>query len=270
MSKVILTLTTDFGLHDSYVAEMKGSLLSINPQLVLVDVTHLVPPHDVAAGAYLLARTIPHFPNGTVHLAIVDPGVGTDRRPIAIECPVGLFVGPDNGLFALAMGELAQPADGKLLLGDQCQAVVLTKPAFWQPAVSLTFHGRDIFAPVAAGLAAGQDLSSFGDPTYSILDLPQSDQVIDDRTISGCVLWIDHFGNVILNVHQRQIAGWKGCLVEIAGQAVTGLVSSYEEATSPRVLVGSAGLLEIALYRASAARDLQVSRGVQVIVRKME
>ena len=269
MPNGIVTLTTDFGVSDSYVAEMKGALLSIDPSLTLVDVSHLVPRHDVPAGAYLLQRAVDHFPAGTVHVAIVDPGVGSDRRGLALEGPAGLFVGPDNGLFAFALREFSDRVGPDLVLSSNYRAVSLTNSSYWGPTVSTTFHGRDIFAPVAARLAGGEDILKLGDPVHSIRGLPASTIVIDENEIKTRILWIDHFGNVILAVQHREIGNWESCAVEIAGREVTGLVSSYEEAVEPRLLVGSSGLLEVAVYCRSAAQDLGVKRGDEVALRRL-
>lgn len=270
MANGIVTLTTDFGLRDSYVAEMKGVMLSINPTLRLIDVSHSVPPQDVAAGAYLLQRTIEHFPAGTVHLAIVDPGVGSNRRGLAVEGPAGWFVGPDNGLFVLALREFSNQGRADLALSSDYRAVSLTNPSYWRPAVSTTFHGRDIFAPVAASLAGGEDIINLGDPIRSIRELPALSFAVDERTIKARVLWIDHFGNVILAVHHREVSDWEICAAVIGGREVTGLVDNYEKAPEPRLLIGSSGLLEIAAYCRSAAQDLDLKRGDDVTVRRLD
>lgn len=270
MASGIVTLTTDFGLRDSYVAEMKGAMLSVNPALTLIDVSHSVPPQDVAAGAYLLQRAIDHFPAGTVHLAVVDPGVGSNRRGLAVAGPAGCFVGPDNGLFALALGKSSDRVGSDLVLSSDYQAVSLTKPSHWRPAISSTFHGRDIFAPVAATLAGGEDIAKLGDPVRSIRGLPSPTLAIDGRTIKINVIWIDHFGNVILALHRREIGDWQACAAAVGGREVTGLVSSYEQAREPRLLVGSSGLLEIAVYCGSAAEDLDLKRGDEVTVRRLD
>ena len=189
---------------------------------------------------------------------------------MAVEGPAGLFVGPDNGLFALALREFSSRAGRDLVLSSDYRAVSLTNPSYWRPAVSTIFHGRDIFAPVAASLAGGEDLINLGDPIRSIRGLPASTSAVDERTINARVLWIDHFGNVILAIHHRETSDWETCAAVIGGRAVTGLVNSYEQAPEPRLLVGSSGLLEIAVYCGSAAKDLGLKRGDDVTVRRQD
>ena len=266
----IVTLTTDFGSLDSYVAEMKGVMLSTNPRLTLIDVSHSIPAQDVAAGAYILRRAVDHFPAGTVHLAVVDPGVGSGRRGLAIEGPTGCFVGPDNGVFALVLSESSDRDRPDLVLSADYRAVSLTNRGYWRPDVASTFHGRDIFAPVAARLASGEDLGKFGEPLDSIRGLPSPTSEIDECTIKTSVVWIDKFGNAILAVHHREFSDWKGCAVAVGGREVAGPVVSYEQAREPGLLVGSAGLLEIAVYRGSAAEVLGLKRGDEVTVRRLD
>ena len=224
----------------------------------------------MAAGAYLLQRTIDHFPAGTVHLAVVDPGVGSDRRALAIEVPAGWLVGPDNGLFALALRRLTNRHADELALSSECRAISLTNPAYWRSTVSSTFHGRDIFAPIAARLAGGEDIAKLGDPIRSVRGLPASSFVLDERTIQTRAIWIDHFGNVILAVHRREVSGWKACAAVVGAREVPGPVGNYEKALEPRLLFGSSGLLEIAAYRRSAAEDLDLKRGDEVTVRRLD
>ncbi len=221
----------------------------------------------MSAGAYLLQRTIDHFPAGTVHLAVVDPGVGSDRRALAIEVPTGWLVGPDNGLFALALRQFTNHLGDELALSSECRAVSLTNTSYWRPEVSSTFHGRDIFAPVAARLAGGENIANLGDPIRSIRGLPASSSAVDERTMKTRVIWIDHFGNVILALHRRDVSAWKACAAVVGSREVPGPVENYEQAPEPRLLFGSSGLLEIAVYRRSAAEVLDLKRGDEVTVR---
>ena len=186
----LITLTTDFGTRDGYVAAMKGIMLTISPSANLIDVSHQITPQDVMEAAFVLRSVVDHYPQGTVHLAVVDPGVGTDRRAIALEHRGSYFVGPDNGLFSLVLEEDAPE-----------RVVVLDRPGFWRdPSTSSTFHGRDIFAPVAAHLASGRNLEDVGSPTDRLTPLHWALPTIDEHGVQGWVVHIDRFGNCITNI----------------------------------------------------------------------
>jgi len=250
----IITLTTDFGLADGYVGILKGVILGIAPDVRLVDLSHDILPQDVAAAAFVLARAAPYFPAGTVHLAIVDPGVGSHRRPLAVTTPAARYVGPDNGLFTAA---LAEPG---------AQAWELDRPAFWLPDVSRTFHGRDIFAPVAAHLAKGAPIHSLGaaipDPVRLEAAWPPRRS---DGGITGRVIYVDRFGNLITDIPGGWVAG-EGWRCEIAGRRIDRVSTTY--AAAPRgdllVLVSSAGAVEIAVRDGNAAALLGVGVGAPV------
>src|SRR5690606_30206461 len=189
------------GLRDPYVAAMKGAMLRVAPGLRLVDVTHEVEPQDVMGAAFLLRQALPYFPEGTVHLAVVDPGVGTARRPLAAAFGGHLFGGPDNGLLALLVG----PGEGERAAPDA--VVVLDRPAFWHtPTPSRTFHGRDVFGPVAAHLAAGRALDEVGTPTDDYERLLWALPIADAEGIQGWVVHVDRFGNCITNVPAALLA----------------------------------------------------------------
>src|SRR6266849_5174353 len=186
----IITLVTDFGSQDFFVGAMKGVILSINPQAIIVDITHEIPAQDIEAAAFNLLATYKDFPAATIHVAVVDPGVGSTRRPILIECGAQFFVGPDNGIFSWICER-----------DETIRAIHLTNEKFFRHPVSATFHGRDIFAPVAAALASGVAVKDFGDEAsdYVRLDslLPE---VASDGSIDGRVIHIDRFGNCITNL----------------------------------------------------------------------
>ena len=186
----IVTLTTDFGTSDGYVGVMKGVILSIAPHVCLIDITHAIPPQNVVQAAFTLFNAAPFFPDGTVHLVVVDPGVGTKRRPLAIQAGGKCYVGPDNGVFSLVAGTAGR-------------AVVLENSAYYRAGsyVSNTFHGRDIFAPVAAHLAAGVPLEEFGRPVedWNTLPIPAPLHRPPDEW-EGEVLYLDHFGNAVTNI----------------------------------------------------------------------
>jgi S-adenosylmethionine hydrolase len=255
----IVTLTTDFGVQDGYVAAMKGIMLGINPQLTLVDIAHDIAAHDIMEGAFILRNVAQSFPAGTVHLAVVDPGVGSERKPIAMKYRNQLFVGPDNGLFSL------------VLAGQSAERVVeLDQPRFWrQESVSATFHGRDIFAPVAARLASGLSLSSAGSPTESMRSLHWALPISDDQGIQGWVVHIDRFGNCITNIERqhfdrqrrdRDFKCYAGSSI-IAANSVTYSDVDPGEAT---VLFNSQDHLEIAIHQGSAANLLGIRKGAPV------
>jgi len=261
----ILTLTTDFGTQDGYVAAMKGVMLGINPDLKLVDVSHHVAPHDIMEGAFILKNVAEAFPNGTVHLAVVDPGVGSERKAIAMKYRNQLFVGPDNGLFSL------------LLAGQAAEHVVeLDQPRFWrQEAVSSTFHGRDIFAPIAAQLASGLSLSSAGTTIEEIKSLLWALPISDDQGIQGWVVHIDRFGNCITNIDRDQFeAHRKGRAFKC--YAGTSIITSNSETYSDvepgeaTVLFNSQNLLEIAIHQGSASSMLSIPKGAPVNILFMD
>jgi S-adenosylmethionine hydrolase len=185
----ILTLLTDFGTEDEYVGVMKGIILSIAPDVRLVDLSHQVPPQDIRRAAFLLMNAVPYFPPDTVHLAVVDPGVGTARRPVAVRTPAGTFVGPDNGLFSWVLERV-----------PEWTAVEIREPAYQLPLASSTFQGRDIFAPVAAHLAAGVPLEKLGPRVEDPVWLPPPRLEISDFVAEGEVLYADRFGNLVTSI----------------------------------------------------------------------
>lgn len=254
----IITLTTDFGLSDGYVGAMKGVILGIAPDARLVDLSHEITPQNVRQGAYILESAIPYFPGGTVHVAVVDPGVGGNRRPLLVTTPRAAFVGPDNGLFTFA---LDAPA---------AQAWALDRPAYWLSDVSRTFHGRDIFAPVAAHLAAGVAPQAVGTPITDALRLPlQMPQRRGNNRILGHVIHIDRFGNLISNIPAAWImTGVWTC--DIAARHIPRISDTYSAGAPGELLalIGSRGTLEVAIREASAAQTLGARVGQPVELAK--
>jgi S-adenosylmethionine hydrolase len=253
-----ITLLTDFGLKDSYVAQMKAVILSICPKATVVDISHQVERHNLRMGAFILASAAPYFPNGTIHVAVVDPGVGGKRRPIMIETNRSFYVGPDNGLLLLAA-----KSDGIR------EVYHIVEKRFMAEQISTTFHGRDIFAPVAAHLANGVEPSRIG---IAITDyvLPDYSQAkIEGRAVDCEVVHIDRFGNVVTNLHSKDLgktvmrygASFKlkheGKLV---GLKLCRTYSDVEVGTL-LALIGSHGFLEIAVNQGSAAKRLEVAQG---------
>jgi S-adenosylmethionine hydrolase len=244
----IVTLLTDFGTADGYVAEMKGVLMVQAPDAVVVDVSHDVPPHDVESGRLALARYWRRFPEGTVHVCIVDPGVGSARAALAVESDGRWLVGPDNGLLSPA------------LLMSGARVVAMPVPAHAAP----TFHGRDVFAPAAAALLNGTPLDALGDPVFApvVRRTPEARR-LEDGSIAGEVITVDRFGNAITNC-----LGVRGGSIEIAGRTLA-IARTYGDAPpgTPLALCGSNGLIEIAVRDGSAAAMLGVGRGEAVVYR---
>jgi len=257
----IVTLTTDFGGRDAWVAAMKGVILGIahaaRQTVELVDVTHEVAPHDVLEGALALEAAAPFFPPATVHLAVVDPGVGTARRGLALAARAQVFVGPDNGLFT------------PFLDGGAWTAWEVAAREFRLDAVSRTFHGRDVFAPAAAHIATGVDPSRLGPPVTDPVRLawPAPREVAGG--VAGVVLHVDRFGNLVTSLPADAVAGLPGggATVSVAGRTVP-LVGTYAELGRGKLgaLVGSSGRVEIAVREGSAARALRARRGMPIVV----
>lgn len=257
----LITLTTDFGLRDPFVGIMKGVLLSICPSARLVDLTHEIPAQDVLAGGRALEAAAPFFPAGTVHLAVVDPGVGTARRPLAIRAGGFYLVGPDNGLFTFA------------LEGRGWTAVSLTAPEYRLAEVSRTFHGRDVFAPAAAYLASGVPLERLGPAVTDPERLPRAGCRLEAGELVGEVLDADRFGNLLTSIpaaRLAEIAGAGGIALEVAGRRLRGPLGAYAAGSErePAVIVGSTGCLEIFVKGGSALNALGVGRGAIVRVRR--
>ena len=244
----IVTLLTDYGSADGYVGEVKGALLRVAPHLTLVDVTHEIAPGDVAAGAYILGRTWRAFPEGTVHLAVVDPGVGTARRAVALQVSGHSFVAPDNGL----LSTVAAPG---------AEAVALTVP----DAAAPTFHGRDVFAHAAALLATGSPLGTLGEPAGDLarLEAPPLRRVA--KRLIGQVIHVDRFGTLVTNLPPAELP--KRVVVIAAGREIP-LGSTFGDVASGTLVafIGSGGTLEIALRDGRADRTLGLGRGDEVSV----
>jgi len=258
LSRPVITLTTDFGQADGYVAAMKGAILSICPQAHLVDITHQVYPQAVQQAAYLLSFAAPYFPPGTVHMAVVDPGVGTDRRAVAVHCGRALYVAPDNGVLGLALEQ--DPAR---------EAVHLLESRFHLPEVSVTFHGRDIFAPVAAHLACGANLREMGPeiPVSGLCPLPFARPEKDESgTWQAQVLHVDRFGNLITNLMAADATA--PLTITAGGERIEGLGRTFADVTQGELVayVGSGGYVEIAVRQGSAAGRLGLEVGDPITV----
>lgn len=271
----IITLTTDFGLADAYVAAMKGVILGINPEAELVDICHLIQPQNVPQAAFVLSTAYPFFPRKTIHMVVVDPSVGTNRRAIIMRTPSADFVAPDNGVLSYVVQEFSdKPAKGDISLQQRelrpgVEAVVITKPQFWRTPVSSTFHGRDVFAPVAALLSLGFPPIEFGEEISSVtmLPLPLPDKAADGLLV-GHILHIDTFGNLITNIRGSDLPQTKQAVtVEVSNQFIQGVSRTYAEGRGLLALVGSSGYLEIAVRGGSAHALLDAKIGNEVRIR---
>jgi hypothetical protein len=262
----VVTFITDFGIEDEYVGVMKGAVLRANPRVTLVDISHHIPPFDVLAAARMLAASFAFFPEKTVHVTVVDPGVGSNRAIVAFDMAGHRFLAPDNGIpFYLTEH---RSVDGMVRLemnerGDN--------------PVSATFHGRDLFAPAAARLAGGVPLSELGpviDPAELVIAPAPSTRMSSDGRVSGTIVAVDHFGNLITDLARQTLErSWgrleDGALVATVGHGrVRGLFSHYDQGASgePLMVVGSRGFLEISVNRGSARDLFQAARGDEVVV----
>jgi len=259
----IITLTTDFGYDDAYVASVKGAILSVNPEANIIDITHSIQPQNILQAAFILNATYRCFPKQTVHVAIVDPGVGSDREGIILKTPAALFVAPDNGVLSYVIDDLVpldtplpQPA-GKLtrvITKKGLDVVAISDPRFWRRPVSPTFHGRDVFAPVAAGLSLDIAMYEFGTKVDSlhVLSIPKPFSE-PDGSLVGQILHIDRFGNMIANIKANDLPG-RDVTIEVAGCCIEGISKFYAQSNGIMALLGSTGHLEVS-YRDGSACD---------------
>lgn len=254
----MITLISDFGLNDPYVAEMKGVILSISPKATVIDITHGIEKFSVHMAAFTLASAAPYFPQDTVHLAVVDPGVGTERRAIVVKTKRACFVGPDNGV---------------LMLAAQSQGIqqihLISNPNLVLPKTSSTFHGRDIFAPAAAYLDKGAQPNDFG-PEIKDPVTPQFAAVEQIHGgLKGEVLYVDGFGNIIINIKEKNMPNAKMLNVKLPKTSLSinfGKTYGDVEPNAPIVLVGSHGFAEIALNQGNAAKKFHLKAGDKIVV----
>ena len=275
----IITLTTDFGYDDAYVAAVKGAILNINPEASIVDASHSIRPQDILQAAFILNAAYRYFPKQTVHVAIVDPGIGSERRGIILKTPSAIFVAPDNGILSYIIDDvfpnvIAQFAGQRLVnqptteivFKKGLEAAAITDPRFWRHPVSPTFHGRDIFAPVAAGLSLGISPYEFGEKISSLHVLPIAKPSLDpDGNLVGQVLHVDRFGNLITNIRSNNLPG-KDVMIEVAGQRIQGISDYYAQKEGVMAVVGSSGYLEISLREGSACDFLGTVVGDEIRV----
>ncbi len=256
MRKVI-TLTTDFGLQDYYVSAMKAVMLDIAPDVRLVDISHEIPSQDIMAGSWILQNSAMLFPPKSVHTVVVDPGVGTDRKPIALQIDDQFFVGPDNGIFSL------------LTKDKDFRAVRLTNKKYWRDNPSNTFHGRDIFAPVAAHLSKGVDLEKLGDPVEDLVNYRWTVPIADKDGLEGMIIHIDKFGNLVTNITEsliKDVIGGKSVKIYVGNTILREIGSTFGAVTEgePVAYIGSSGMLEIGINKGNAEQMLGVQKGAQI------
>lgn len=264
MANAIITLTTDFGTDDHLVGTVKGVILKINPEVTLVDITHHVAPFDLLDGALSIGAAYAYFPPKTIHLVIVDPGVGTERRPLLVSAQNQYFIAPDNGVLSVIYER------------EHANLVVRHANAehYYLQPVSKTFHGRDVFAPVAAWLSKGWQTSSMGDEIndYKRFALPKPKNV--DGGAKGVVLRIDPFGNLVTNFRAEDLPGEAqnggGFKLQVGTHAVNQLVETFADgkAGEPVAYMGSSGYLEIAVNKGNASKTMSVGRGATVVLAK--
>jgi len=254
---MVITLTTDFGYQDSFVGIMKGVIAGINPQAQVIDLTHGIPAQDILAGALTLRYSIQYFPRGTIHVAVIDPGVGSARRPIMVESAGNYFVGPDNGVLSLAL-------QGRV---DK-RITHLSNPAYHLRPISVTFHGRDIFAPVAAHLSLGMAPTAFGETLEDMVRIELPAVIRKGRQLHGEIIYIDSFGNLFTNIQRHDLTGVAEDRVEITVGSirVIGLAANYSTVSEGdfAAVFNSWDLLEIALNRDNAQKRSGAKIGDEV------
>jgi S-adenosyl-L-methionine hydrolase (adenosine-forming) len=258
----VITLLTDFGIRDGYPGVMKGVIWKIAPDVQIADISHSIRPQDIIHGALALARTARYFPPGTIHVAVVDPGVGTDRRPIGMHRGEHYFIGPDNGIFTLVL----EQAETKK---DKIKIIHLDQPHYWLADISSVFHGRDIFSPCAAHLAAGVPFKKLGSPINDPIRLKfPGPQPLPGGGLRGQVIEIDTFGNLATNINDSDLTRMGDVSVMIGGTKIDGLVNTFGDRPAGTLiaLFGTAHDLTISIVNGNAANKLNVSLGDEISV----
>ena len=283
-----IVMTTDFGLSDAFVGVMKGVILRINPHATIIDLTHDIQPQDLQQGAFVLGVNYSYFPTGSIHVSVVDPGVGTDRRAVVLEIPEATFVAPDNGLLSEVIkphlpGEqlqerLADGVPGRISLPDSLTAYELTEERYRLEPVSNTFHGRDVFAPAAAHISMGVSPAAMGPRIDNLVFRPLPDPTRTGDILAGEVIYVDRYGNLITNISRADLRvadeNAAGTTVEIAGRQIEGLSRTFHDEGAGAVrqpggfplvaLFGSSGHLEVAVPDGNAAQLLSAGTGAPV------
>jgi S-adenosylmethionine hydrolase len=250
----VITLLTDFGLKDPYVGIMKGVILSINPEATIIDITHDITPQDIEEGAFLIEEYHRFFPPGTIHVAVIDPTVGSGRRPIIVSKDNNIFIGPDNGIFTLIL--------------DDAEVYLLENPDFMLTEVSSTFHGRDIFAPTAAHASTGFHPSAFGKTISDPVRLDNMLPTTEIHSLKGRIVRFDHFGNAITNIKidfLKDFLGNRSFEVRVGGTTFAALSKSYYESEFT-CLIGSSGYLEFGYFKGSFKEKGKVAKNDSVLI----
>lgn len=271
MRSPLITLTTDFGAADPYVGVMKGVILGISPAASLVDISHDIQPQSILEGAFIIGGSHKYFPEGTVHVVVVDPGVGTSRKALLLSTPHAYFVAPDNGVLShvLAQGFPEDPdviGGNQVLLPPDYKAYRLNNEEFWLHPVSSTFHGRDIFAPVVAHLTKGVPVHDLGEETDRVAWLATQGPYWEGTILHGRVVHVDRFGNLITNIAKGLLPSVSLPTIEVKGHRVVGLSSSYEEGGPILAVIGSYDTLEVAARNGNASQVLQAQIGDPITV----
>ena len=272
MAQRIITLTTDFGSADTYVGVMKGVIAAINPDALLVDLTHAVYPQNILHGAFLLGSAYKFFQPNAIHLVVVDPGVGSSRRPILLDTPKGRFIGPDNGVLTYVLKDASMQASS-IEESEQCllegyRAYHLTNSDYWLHPLSSTFHGRDVFASVAGHISLGVPPLELGEEILSLTCLPTINLEWEYDRLVGQVVHVDRFGNLITDIQGECLDTRHQIMVEIKGRYICGLNSYYSQASGLMAIIGSYDTLEIAMRDGSAERELGARINDSVVVRR--
>jgi len=262
----VITLITDFGMEDGNVGVMKGVIYGINPDASIVDLTHDIAPQDIADAAYVLRRAYTYFPQGTVHLVVVDPGVGSERRAIAVQSAQAFFVAPDNGTLSYVLQELREK-------GQETRIINLTNPVYWLPRVSNVFHGRDIFAPVAAHLSLGVEIHALGEHIEDVVMLSPLRLQMRHGKIAGQVAHIDHFGNLLTNIPDSDLISLGDTVtIKVAQREIRGLSSTFAQGQTGQLIayIDSSSHLAIAVVNGSAQQLLKSRVGDSVDVTRSQ
>ena len=270
MGSSIITLTTDFGTADPYAGVMKGVILGINSGATIVDITHEIQPQSILEGAFVIGTSHRFFPTGTVHVVVVDPGVGTSRDALLLATPSAFFLAPDNGVLSRVMGEgfpdEPDVSEGRVAVPADHKAYRLTNPEFWLHPVSSTFHGRDVFAPGAGHLSLGVPVNQLGEEVQSLAWLPSPRPVWDGGSIKGRVVHVDRFGNLVTDIPASQLPRSVQVTIEVGGLQIQGLSPSYSEGDTILAIIGSVDTLEVSVKNGNAAGQLGAKVGDAVRV----
>jgi len=262
----VITLTSDFGNQDVYAASMKGVILSINQHATVIDITHNIKSYNVEKAAFILSTVYHHFPSGTIHVVIIDPGVGSQRKAVILKTPSAIFIAPDNGVLSYIIDGLEPPSSqlqsatvaelNQKQVPANSKAISISNQKYWSHPVSTTFHGRDIFAPVAAHLSMGIPAEEFGEVLDSLYVFPVPHPYHDvEGNLNGIVLYIDHFGNLFTNISEHNLPQGK-ISITVGHHKISGLSTCYRQSEGLTAIISSNGYLEIALKEGNAAQLL--------------